>query len=147
MGRGSGARTAETEAAHDSRSDQTFLEDKLPTSHSHKDPLHRQEVSVAIVLIAGDPLEAYIVGGQRQGGEQGRQEVRRALPDLRTLTSLGSPWLSDSGTRRCEASSEGRRGLRRTGGVLCKTACGRFFIKNDKNVEISCTIGGYVENN
>ena len=135
MGRGSGARTAETEAAHDSRSDQTFLEDKLPTSHSHKDPLHRQEVSVAIVLIAGDPLEAYIVRGRHRGGEQGRREVRRALPDLRTLTSLGSPWLSDSGTRRCEASSEGRRGLRRTGGVLCKTACGRFFIKMTRTLK------------
>jgi hypothetical protein len=83
-GRGSGARTAETEAAHHSRSDPTFLEDKLPTSHSHKDPLHRQEVSVAVVLIVGDTLEAYIVGGQRRGGEQGRREVWRALPDLRT---------------------------------------------------------------
>ena len=60
---------AETEAAHDSRSDPTFLEDKLPTSHSYKDPLHRQEVSVAIVLIAGDPLEAYIVEGRCRGGE------------------------------------------------------------------------------
>ena len=127
MGWGSGARTAETEAAHDSRSDQTFLEDKLPTSHSHKDPLHRQEVSVAIVLIAGDPLEAYIVVARRRGGEQGRREVRRALPDLRTPTWLGSPWLSDSDAKRCEASSEGRQGLGGQGVSFAKLHAGVFL--------------------
>jgi hypothetical protein len=67
-------------------------------------------------------------------GKQGRREGRRAPPDLHTLISLGSPWSSDGGTGRREASSEGWRGgeenewearvggLRRTGGVLCKTA-------------------------
>ena len=91
----------------------------MPTSHSYKDPLHRQEVSIAIVLIAGDPLEAYIVRGPHRGGEQGRREVWRALPDLRTPTSLDSPWLSDSG-------SEGRRGLGGQGVSFAKLPAGVF---------------------